>query len=138
MSKKPRFFWKLKSNEAGQYQKSYQLIVSTSKEYIKKNIGDVYNSKKVRSDETTQIVYKGKPLQPASEYYWKVRVWDKNNIPSWSKTVTFSTGLFSVTEFQLPSYFGAHLNMFEQYHFFDDKKHDPAPLLRKGFDVQKR
>ena len=166
---KPRFFWKLQSKEAGEYQKSYQLIVSNSKEKIEKNIGNVFNSKKVRSAETTQIVYSGKPLQPASQYYWKVRVWDKNNIPSWSEAATFSTGLFSVddwkgaqwiawrnqeewetewwrkkkvesgaTEFQLPSYFGAHLNMFERYHFFDDKKHDPAPLLRKSFDVQKK
>ncbi|GAL70851.1 alpha-L-rhamnosidase N-terminal domain-containing protein [Jejuia pallidilutea] len=92
--KKPRFFWKLKSAEAGQYQKNYQLIVATSKENIEKGVGDVYNSKKVKSSQTTQILYKGKPLRPATQYYWKVKVWDKNNIPSWSKIATFSTGLF--------------------------------------------
>ena len=26
---KPRFFWKLKSDEKGQFQKSYQLLVAT-------------------------------------------------------------------------------------------------------------
>jgi alpha-L-rhamnosidase len=92
--KKPRFFWKIKSDEANQYQKGYELIVATSKENIEKNIGDAYNSKKVKSSQTTQIEYKGKPLQPATQYYWKVKVWDKNNTSIWSKTVTFSTGLF--------------------------------------------
>ncbi|WP_194766535.1 family 78 glycoside hydrolase catalytic domain [Tamlana sp. I1] len=92
--KNPRFFWKVKSEEAGQYQKSYQLVVATSKENIENGVGDVYNSKKVKSSQTTQIIYKGKPLQPAAQYYWKVKVWDKNNIPSWSKIATFSTGLF--------------------------------------------
>lgn len=92
--KNPRFFWKLKSEESSQYQKYYQLIVATSKENIEKNIGDAYNSKKVKSSQTTQIVYKGKPLQPATQYYWKVKIWDKKNMPSWSKITTFSTGLF--------------------------------------------
>ena len=168
--KQPRFFWKLKSEESGQFQKAYQIIVATSKEKIEKNLGDVFHSKKVKSSQSTQIEYQGIPLKSASQYYWKVRVWDKNNtVSKWSKTATFSTGLFKendwkgaqwiawkkqdewatewwrkkeveskAIEFQLPSYFGAHLNMFERYHFFDEKKHDAAPLLRKGFNVKKK
>lgn len=63
--KKPRFFWKLKSDESRQFQNAYQIIVANTKENIDKNIGDIYNSKKVKSSQTTQIVYNGKPLQPA-------------------------------------------------------------------------
>jgi len=168
--KQPRFFWKLKSEESGQFQKAYQIIVATSKEKIEKNLGDVFHSKKVKSSQSTQIEYQGIPLKSASQYYWKVRVWDKNNdVSEWSKLATFSTGLLEkedwkgaqwiawknqdewanewwrkkeveskAIEFQLPSYFGAHLNMFERFHFFDDKKHDAAPLLRKGFNVKKK
>lgn len=52
--------------------------MSTSKEKIDKHIGDAFNSKKVNFNKTTQIEYNGKPLKSASQYYWKVRVWDKN------------------------------------------------------------
>tara|TARA_R110002051_G_scaffold95649_1_gene165594 strand:- start:25781 stop:28531 length:2751 start_codon:yes stop_codon:yes gene_type:complete len=167
---KPRFFWKLKSDEKGQFQKSYQLLVATSKENLDKNFGNFFNSKKVKSSESIQIVYQGKPLIAASQYYWKVRVWDKNNIPSsWSETATFSTGLLKkqdwknaqwiswknqdewynewwskkdiesqALQFQLPSYFGASMTMFERYHFHHNKPYDAAPLLRKGFKVDKK
>ncbi len=34
-------------------------------------------------------------MNPGREYYWKVRVWDRNDKPSeWSKTGKFTTGLF--------------------------------------------
>ncbi len=166
----PRFFWKMKSKEAGQGQTAYQILVATSQEKLNQNIGDAFDSKKVKSASSIQIEYDGMALQPASSYYWKVRVWDANKtVSDWSQSAYFSTGLFSkedwknaqwiawrnqeewetewrrkkqvesgAIEFQLPSYFGAHLNMFERYHFFDDKKYDPAPLLRKSFDVQKK
>ncbi|WP_282122018.1 family 78 glycoside hydrolase catalytic domain [Algibacter mikhailovii] len=90
----PRFFWKLTSNEPGQFQRAYQLLVASSKENLDKNIGDTFDSKKVNSSETIQIIYKGKSLAPASQYYWKVKVWDKDGTPTWSETATFSTGFF--------------------------------------------
>ncbi|APY11859.1 alpha-rhamnosidase [Seonamhaeicola sp. S2-3] len=167
---KPRFFWKLKSDESGQFQKAYQLIVATSKEQIDNNLGDAFNSKKIRSNQSTQIEYNGEPLKPASEYYWKVRVWDKNNTVSpWSETAQFSTGLLEkedwknaqwiawkpqdqwekewwkrkdieskALQFQLPSYFGASMTMFERYYFHHDNPYDAAPLLRKRFNVNKK
>ena len=72
----PRFFWKMESDEQGQYQTAYQLLVATSQEKLDQNIGDVFDSKKVKSASSTQIEYNGKPLKAASSYYWKVRVWD--------------------------------------------------------------
>ncbi|WP_164975208.1 family 78 glycoside hydrolase catalytic domain [Lutibacter sp. HS1-25] len=166
----PRFFWKLDSEEEGQCQTYYQVLVATSKANLDNNIGDAFDSKKVKSAKSTQIVYKGKMLEAASQYYWKVRVWDKNKTASpWSEIATFSTGLFAdvdwkgaqwiawrdqdewatewwrkkaieeqCTEFHLPSYFGARMNMWERYHFHNEKPYDASPLLRKGFDVEKK
>ncbi|UMB54102.1 glycoside hydrolase family 78 protein [Lutibacter sp. A64] len=166
----PRFFWKIASKESGQYQIAYQLLVATSKENLVQNIGDAFDSKKVKASTTTQIEYKGIKLQSASQYYWKVKVWGKNKqVSEWSETATFSTGLFQVEDwkgaewiawrnqrewteewwrknevesqalqFQLPSYFGASMSLWERYHFHHDSPYDPAPLLRKDFKVTKK
>lgn len=166
----PRFFWKLTSAEDAQFQTAYQILVATSAEKLDQNIGDAFDSKTVKSSKSIQIEYKGKKLEPAAQYYWKVRVWDKNKVASkWSETATFSTGLFAAEdwkgaqwiawrdqdewekewwrkkdieseclEFQLPSYFGARMNMWERYNFYHDKPYDPSPLLRKGFEVDKK
>ncbi|MCK9412521.1 MAG: glycoside hydrolase family 78 protein [Prolixibacteraceae bacterium] len=91
----PRFYWKLKSDETGQFQTGYRIIVSSSKENIEKNLGDMFDSGKKNSPQSIHIVYKGKSLKAASDYFWKVMVWDKKRVASaWSETATFSTGLF--------------------------------------------
>lgn len=92
----PRFYWQLEASENDQWQSAYRLIVSSSRENLARNRGDMYDSGRQQSSETTHIVYKGKPLQPATDYYWKVMVWDKNRRSSpWSEAATFSTGLFT-------------------------------------------
>lgn len=97
----PRLFWQLKSTENAQCQAAYQIIVATTKENIDKNIGDAFDSRKVNSSQNIQVVYKGKKLNPASEYFWKVKVWDKNKkVSEWSETAKFSTGLFSIDDWK--------------------------------------
>lgn len=92
----PRFYWQLEASEEAQFQTAYQVLVASSKEKLDQNTGDAFDSKKVASNQNTHVVYKGKPLEPASNYFWKVRVWDKNKKASqWSETATFSTGLFT-------------------------------------------
>ncbi|WP_147676482.1 glycoside hydrolase family 78 protein [Algibacter pacificus] len=90
------FFWKMKSDEKGQGQTAYQLLVATSQENLDKNIGDVFDSKKVKRASSIQIMYQGQALEPASSYFWKVRGWDvRKAISEWRKPVYFSTDLFS-------------------------------------------
>ena len=97
----PRFYWQLKSGDDGQFQTAYQILVATSKEKLDQNLGDAFDSKKVKSNQNTHVVYKGKMLKPASNYFWKVKVWDKKGKASeWSETATFSTGLFSDEDWQ--------------------------------------
>ena len=45
-------------------------------------------------NNSIMVPYNGKQLNPGMEYFWKVKVWNKNNLPStWSKTSSFCTGL---------------------------------------------
>ncbi|HET8828619.1 MAG TPA: sulfatase-like hydrolase/transferase [Pelobium sp.] len=60
-------------------QKAYQILVSSSKEKSDLNQGDIWDSREVRSIETANIDFKGKPLSPGTKYFWKVRIWDQDN-----------------------------------------------------------
>lgn len=92
----PRFFWQLNSSEPGQFQTAYRIIIASNQKNIDKNAGDMFDSKKTLSSKNTQIVYTGKTLQFATDYYWKVMAWDKNKKASdWSETAHFTTGLFA-------------------------------------------
>ncbi len=88
----PRFSWFLEHKGRGIKQKAYQIIVASSKELIDKNIGDMWDTGKIESDETFNIVYNGKSLKSFTRYYWKVRWWDnKGNVSDYSKTAWFET-----------------------------------------------
>jgi len=95
----PRFSWIIASLSRGQEQKAYQLIISSDNRSVGKNNGDIWDSGKTISGSSAWIPYNGPQLQPATKYFWKVRVWDKNDNPShWSRTGEFVTGLFEKSD----------------------------------------
>lgn len=85
---KPRFSWQMVSDERGQSQTAYQLVVTNEERQI------VWDTGKVLSDISLNIAYNGKPLKPSTRYTWELTVWDKQ-----SKTLTagswFETGLMN-------------------------------------------
>lgn len=96
--RQPRFFWKNSHPERGQKQVAFQLIVSSSEEADK---GDLWDSGRVNTDSSIQIVYGGKPLQSNRTYYWKVRIWDDRGQESpWSQVASFDTGLFAASDWK--------------------------------------
>lgn len=97
----PRFSWEMKSDKRSQEQKGYHILVASSLEKLNENIGDVWDSKKVESNQSINIEYNGNDLQSEKTYYWKVRVWDKDNQPSqWSQPATFEMGLLHPSDWQ--------------------------------------
>ncbi|MGB9717303.1 MAG: family 78 glycoside hydrolase catalytic domain [Thermoproteota archaeon] len=91
---KPRLSWIVESSERGQFQTAFQIIVSSTRANLEKDIGDLWDSGKVQSEETSQITYAGKTLSSRMECWWKVRVWDKQGRPSeWSEPAYWTMGL---------------------------------------------
>lgn len=74
---RPIFEWVLPVNVGK--QRGYQVLVSSSREWLDRNIGDCWDTREVRSAQQEQIGYMGKPLVRGRTYYWKVRVWDGAN-----------------------------------------------------------
>jgi alpha-L-rhamnosidase len=71
---KPHFSWILHSSERSQTQSAYYVLVSDDSLLLNKNIGNVWDTRKVISGQSINILYDGKELEPGKEYFWKVKV----------------------------------------------------------------
>ena len=97
----PRLSWIVKSDERGQKQTAYQVLVASDEAALQRDEGNLWDSGQVQSDETTAIVYSGKPLSSDERCYWKVRVWDRGGKPSaWSEPAFWSMGLLQPSDWK--------------------------------------
>jgi alpha-L-rhamnosidase len=91
--RQPRFQWVLDNSRRGEMQTAYQVLVASSPANLAKDRGAVWDSGKVMSGDSTQVVYNGKPLESGHSYYWKVRYWDGGGNPSgYSQPANFGMG----------------------------------------------
>jgi len=91
---KPRLSWKLESELRGDKQTAYEILVASSEKLLQQDKGDLWNSKRVRSEESVQVSYGGKMLTASQRVFWKVRVWNVDGEPGrWSKTAAWTMGL---------------------------------------------
>jgi alpha-L-rhamnosidase len=97
----PRFSWVLQDSQRAEKQIAYQVLVATKPDLLGHDSGDQWDSGKVASEESTQVIYAGKVLQSGKTYYWKVRAWDKEGKSSeYSRTAHFGMGLLSQAEWK--------------------------------------
>lgn len=90
-TKEPRFGWRMKSDNNSRciFQTAYQI------EVIDEDGNNVWNSGKIESDQSQNIIYNGETLLPKPRYDWTVTVW--NNIgeeltgKSWFETSLMSS-----------------------------------------------
>ena len=81
----PRLSWVPASEERGQKQTAYRVLVATTREQLENNRGDLWDTGKVASDQSSQLAYAGSPLRSRMPCFWKVMVWDAAGKPSdWS------------------------------------------------------
>lgn len=103
----PSLSWKLTSSVYNQYQTAYQVLVADSPEQLNQDSGNFWNSRKVLSSQSLHILYKGKELRSSHRYYWKIRVWDKNDIISeWSDVASWHMGLSQQSDWEDASWIG--------------------------------
>ncbi|WP_346238400.1 family 78 glycoside hydrolase catalytic domain [Niabella insulamsoli] len=100
----PRLSWRLHnldSGGSGNRQQFYQVWLASSPHQLENGDPDVWKTKWIASDQTTQITYNGRQLTSDRTYYWKVRIKDqKGRISAWSRVATFSTGLLHASEWR--------------------------------------
>jgi alpha-L-rhamnosidase len=129
----PRLSWYSTSEQKNQKQTAYRILASSSSEKLNSDNGDLWDTKKVVSDESINIVYSGKQLNSGDECYWKVKVWDaKGKESEWSEPAKWSMGLLNKEDWKgywigLDSLVG------------EDKQYSlSARYLRKEFTVENK
>ncbi len=130
-SQNPSLHWQLFSKKKANGQSAYRIIVSDSLSQLQKDQGNYWDSGKVLSSESN-IKYRGKQLSSKQQLYWKVMVWDENDIPSgWSDAAGWTMGMLNPSDWQA-KWIG---QMEDQYP--DSALTFPAPYFRKEFPVKK-
>jgi len=93
----PRLSWVLEAIDPaarGQRQSAYRILVAASEQALTAGAGDLWDSGKVDSDQSIQIVYGGKPLRSGARAFWKVEAWDQAGRDSaWSQPASWTMGL---------------------------------------------
>ena len=96
--KEPRLSWQLNADQRNVQQTAYEIIVSSSKEKLSKNDGDIWAPGKVNSSHSIHIKYAGRVLQSGKEYFWKVRSFTNKGETTWSEAASWSMGLLNKSD----------------------------------------
>jgi len=93
-SDEPRFGWRADGGTRGAIQTAYRILVARSEATLAEERGDVWDSGRVESADSTNVPYDGIPLESGTDYYWTVRTWNEDGEPSvWAEPARFSTAL---------------------------------------------
>jgi alpha-L-rhamnosidase len=141
----PRLSWQLTSSRRGVMQTAYQVQVSRAES------GVIWDSGKVVSDNSTQVIYAGPDLESRRRYAWRARVWDEADIVSaWSESAWWEMGLLHADEWQAqwiepiqePATLEPKMPIFQSLGMTsplpnaDYSKLRPSQYLRKTFSAQ--
>lgn len=97
----PRFSWMVESDQRGERQVAYQLLVASSLDKLNCEDADMWNSGEVESDQSLNVTYRGDALKSRTKYFWKVRILNSNEAMSeWSNPAFWSMGVMSQNEWQ--------------------------------------
>lgn len=120
----PRFAWILHSEQRGEKQSAYHLLVASSLENLAAGRGDVWDTGKVTTKTSFGIEYAGPALRSGARYYWQVRVWDRAGQPSeWSKPSWWQMAPLSASNWSA--------------HWIGAAPDAGSPLLRRAFRSDK-
>ncbi len=124
---RPRLSWVDEAATRGWKQTAFQILVASSSSRLNEGKGDLWDSGRVASVESSQVEYGGSALSPREECFWKVRVWDqRGQVSGWSPVRRWEMGLGSGADWTgsewigIPGAAGDH----------------PAPFLRKELEVE--
>jgi len=97
----PQLGWRLESIEPDVHQSAYQVLVARTPEVLAGDRGDLWDSGKVKSIDSTHVPYRGSALSSRLRCYWKVRVWDELGRPSrWSQPAFWEMGMVRQEDWQ--------------------------------------
>lgn len=145
-SASPLLSWEMQSTQRNVLQTAYRIVVADNLAKLNANNGNVWDSKKITSGASINVTYRGKALNAAKTYYWKVMIWDnKSNTSAWSGAQSWKMGLLNAADWKGANWIGYDKLPDSSYivpffHYRGPKtlgaENDVLPLLRKTFTVK--
>lgn len=130
-SASPKLSWKIQNNDNGTSQTAYRILVASKKSLLQEGKADVWDSRKVNSDQSIQVNYQGKRLESRQRYFWKVKVWDQEGkAGSYSPIDWWEMALLDADDWQAK--WIRHPDQVD-----NELLAKPAPFFRKSFSATK-
>ncbi|MDX8340248.1 glycoside hydrolase family 78 protein [Draconibacterium sp. IB214405] len=90
----PRLSWQLVSDAQNVTQTAYEIRVAETAAGLSKTSQQVWNSGKVESDQSVNVVYGGPEPESMKRLYWQVRVWDNSGkVSNWGEPAYWEMGI---------------------------------------------
>jgi len=90
----PRLSWQIVSDERGMLQSAYEIRIALNRGDLNNKSKLIWNSDKVISGESVNVVYTGLEIPPMQRVWWQVRIWDQNDkVTNWSNPAFWETGI---------------------------------------------
>lgn len=102
----PRLSWQINAAVNDVKQTAYQIVVASSLENLNSDKADLWNSGKVESKESVNIVYKGKRLENRQDVFWKVVVWTSKGEAKSNENAHFSIGILTYADWKSTRWIG--------------------------------
>ena len=143
----PRLSWKLVSDEQNKTQSAYRILVASSLDLLEKNEGDLWDTDKMKSNQSTHINYKGTSLISRQSCYWKTMVWDENGLASeWSEPASWEMALLNKNDWEASWIEAPRIYDWPEFRAQTGKversepkiTYEAAPYLRKNFFAKKQ
>ncbi|MBT8036945.1 MAG: glycoside hydrolase family 78 protein [Verrucomicrobiae bacterium] len=135
----PQLTWHIKadaSDARGQVPSAWQILVASSEDTLAMGQGDIWDSGKVPAKRSPGMRYSGQKLTAGQRCHWKVRAWDAaGKVSVWSQPAAWEVAPQSPADWHGARWIddgreNATLDV-------DLYKPDPAPLMRRDFEVIK-
>lgn len=91
---RPRFSWKVWSDETDVYQAAYKIVVQ------KEDGSVMWDSGVVKSSQSIDISYDGFGLESATRYAYQVMIWDNQGNEAGSEGEFFETAFYNLNDWQ--------------------------------------
>lgn len=133
---KPRLSWQIQSDVNDVKQTAYQILVASTLENLNANKADLWDSGKVASDESVNVIYNGKKLRDRDNAFWKVIVFTNKGEVKSNEKAHFSIGILTYADWKSTRWIGYEKlskdDSISQYSKLS------ARYLRKEIDVKKQ
>ena len=90
----PLLSWQLRDQRRGAKQTAYEILIGSKLPVSGAVTADVWDSGRIASEQSVDVLYGGPSLAPTKRLYWQVKVWDAEGKPYPVSDVSwFETGL---------------------------------------------